>query len=106
MAACCLVMWLALRRQIVTIPGTSAAHDDSLKENIHRPDLPNTEPGRRIELLSPDYKAGALPLSYPGQLDLCGGTDNSMPEAGDRRHGIGECRTDHADPARPPREDP
>jgi len=45
-------------------------------------------------------------LSYPGQLDLCGGTDNSMPEAGDRRHGIGECRTDHADPARPPREDP
>jgi hypothetical protein len=24
------------------------------------------EPGRRIELLSPDYKAGALPLSYPG----------------------------------------
>ena len=30
----------------------------------------NDEPGRRIELLSPDYKAGALPLSYPGQLDL------------------------------------
>ena len=26
----------------------------------------NAEPGRRIELLSPDYKAGALPLSYPG----------------------------------------
>jgi len=50
---------------------------------------PNSEPGRRIELLSPDYKAGALPLSYPGQLDLCGATDNSMPEAGDRRHGIG-----------------
>jgi hypothetical protein len=25
------------------------------------------EPGRRIELLSPDYKAGALPLSYPGR---------------------------------------
>ena len=27
-----------------------------------------SEPGRRIELLSPDYKAGALPLSYPGGL--------------------------------------
>ncbi len=27
----------------------------------------NAEPGRRIELLSPDYKAGALPLSYPGR---------------------------------------
>jgi hypothetical protein len=53
--------------------------------------VPNNEPGRRIELLSPDYKAGALPLSYPGQLDLCGATDNSMPEAGDRRHGIGRA---------------
>jgi len=30
-------------------------------------------------------------LSYPGQLDLCGATDNSMPEPGDRRHGIGRA---------------
>ena len=29
---------------------------------------PNAEPGRRVELLSPDYKAGALPLSYPGVI--------------------------------------
>jgi hypothetical protein len=27
---------------------------------------PNVEPGKRVELISPDYKAGALPLSYPG----------------------------------------
>ena len=61
----------------------------SLNKKVHPCDPPKCEPGRRIELLSPDYKAGALPLSYPGQLDLCGATDNSMPEAGDRRHGIG-----------------
>jgi hypothetical protein len=36
----------------------------------------SAEPGRRIELLSPDYKAGALPLSYPGLI-----TKPSWPKA-------------------------
>ena len=39
----------------------------------HRLACPNNEPGRRVELLSPDYKAGALPLSYPGLLKDAGG---------------------------------
>jgi hypothetical protein len=87
-----------------------SAHDkaDHLTQEEGLPPLscPNMEPGRRIELLSPDYKAGALPLSYPGQLDLFGATDNSMPEAGGRRHGIGpaahrpcrSCSASHGNP--------
>jgi hypothetical protein len=87
-----------------------SAHDkaDHLTQEEGLPPLswPNMEPGRRIELLSPDYKAGALPLSYPGQLDLFGATDNSMPEADGRRHGIGpaahrpcrSCSASHGNP--------
>jgi hypothetical protein len=43
---------------------------DAREEGLPLLSCPNMEPGRRIELLSPDYKAGALPLSYPGRLDL------------------------------------
>ncbi len=51
----------------------------------HRPfDLLNTEPGRRVELLSPDYKAGALPLSYPGLTTKP--SRKSMPDLDGQRH--------------------
>ena len=57
---------------------------------IYPPTCSNAEPGRRIELLSPDYKAGALPLSYPGRR--LASDMESMHDPGHGRHDLARSR--------------